>query len=240
MTQPPSPPKPSRRKRPFWLPASVMAAVAALMSACRPPTAPTRPEEARPASSETPAVVGPVPSETGSARTSAAATPRAYRQDAATHLYGLNADRIHKGKLPPLLYAIGVLEVDIDKAGRVTAVRWLRAPRHAGTTKWNYWRLWNLSIEGVTSFTTAPLRLATYLGFGTAMLAIVLMVKVVLNTLLHGDPVPGYPSLMAVVLFLGGVQLVTLGVMGEYLGRVFNEVKGRPLYVVERYLGGAP
>ncbi|WP_369818665.1 energy transducer TonB [Acidovorax sp. Leaf160] len=131
MTQPPSPPKPSRRKRPFWLPASVMAAVAALMSACRPPTAPTRPEEALPASSETPAVVGPVPSETGSARTSAAATPRAYRQDAATHLYGLNADRIHKGKLPPLLYAIGVLEVDIDKAGRVTAVRWLRAPRHA-------------------------------------------------------------------------------------------------------------
>nr|WP_311222886.1 MULTISPECIES: hypothetical protein [unclassified Acidovorax] len=108
-----------------------MAAVAALMSACRPPSAPTRPEETRPSASEPPAVVGPVPAEHGSARASAAATPRAYRQDAATHLYGLNADRIHKGKLPPLLYAIGVLEVDIDKVGRVTAVRWLRAPRHA-------------------------------------------------------------------------------------------------------------
>lgn len=131
MTQPPSPSQPPRRKRPFWLPASLMAAAAALMSACRPPATPPRPEESRPASSEPPAVVGPVPAERGSARASAAATPRAYRQDAATHLYGLNADRIHKGKLPPLLYAIGVLEVDIDKAGRVTAVRWLRAPRHA-------------------------------------------------------------------------------------------------------------
>ena len=77
------------------------------------------------------AVKGPVPGTAGSARASAAATPRAYRQDAATHLYGLNANRIFKGKLPPMLYAIGVLEIDVDRAGRVTRLHWLRAPRHA-------------------------------------------------------------------------------------------------------------
>lgn len=118
------------------------------------------------------------------------------------------------------------------------AVYYDRAPRAAGQTKWNYWRLWNLSIEGITSFTTAPLIAATYLGFVTAVLAIVLMLRVVMNTLINGDPVPGYPSLMAVVLFLGGVQLITLGIMGEYLGRIFNEVKRRPLYVVEQYVEG--
>jgi glycosyltransferase involved in cell wall biosynthesis len=121
-----------------------------------------------------------------------------------------------------------------------TAVLYDRAHRHAGLTKWNFWRLWNLSIEGITSFTTAPLMLATYLGFASAVLAAVMMVKVVLITLLEGDPVPGYPSLMAVVLFLGGVQLMTLGIIGEYIGRIFNETKGRPLYLVERHLAGAP
>lgn len=118
--------RPASRKRPFWLPAGLMAAVAAIVAACKSGPAPdsTAPE------SDT-SITGPVPSAQGSARASAAATPRAYRQDAATHLYGLNAQRIYKGKLPPLLHAIGVLEVDIDRAGRVTALRWLRAPRHA-------------------------------------------------------------------------------------------------------------
>jgi glycosyltransferase involved in cell wall biosynthesis len=115
------------------------------------------------------------------------------------------------------------------------AVLYDRAPRAAGSTKWNYWGLWNFSIEGITAFTTAPLRAATYLGFATAVMAALLGLKVVLKTLIEGDSVAGYPSLMVVMLFLGGVQLITLGIIGEYLGRVFNEAKRRPLYVVERY-----
>jgi glycosyltransferase involved in cell wall biosynthesis len=116
------------------------------------------------------------------------------------------------------------------------AVPYDRAPRAAGTSKWNYWRLWNLSLEGITSFTVGPLKVATYLGLATAVFAALYGAVIVMRTLLFGNPVAGYPSLMAVVLFLGGVQLMTLGIIGEYLGRVFNETKGRPLYLVERYL----
>jgi len=116
------------------------------------------------------------------------------------------------------------------------AVLYDRAPRAAGSTKWNYWKLWNLSLEGITSFTVVPLKLATYIGLLTALIALLYGGQIVVKTLLFGNPVPGYPSLMAVVLFLGGVQLMTLGIIGEYLGRVFNETKGRPLYIVERHL----
>jgi polyisoprenyl-phosphate glycosyltransferase len=116
------------------------------------------------------------------------------------------------------------------------AVLYDRAPRAAGTTKWNYWKLWNLSIEGITGFTVAPLKIATYLGLVTAAFALVYAAVIVFRTLVWGNPVAGYPSLMAVTLFLGGVQLTTLGIIGEYLGRVFNEAKGRPLYIVERHL----
>lgn len=116
------------------------------------------------------------------------------------------------------------------------AVLYDRAPRAAGTTKWNYWKLWNLAIEGITSFTVTPLKLATYLGLASAVFALLFGIQIVIRTMIFGNPVPGYPSVMAVVLFFSGVQLMTLGVIGEYLGRVFNEVKGRPLYLVERYL----
>jgi glycosyltransferase involved in cell wall biosynthesis len=116
------------------------------------------------------------------------------------------------------------------------AVPYDRAPRAAGTTKWNYWKLWNLAIEGITSFTVAPLKIATYIGLVSAVFALLFGAQIVIRTLIFGNPVPGYPSVMAVVLFFSGVQLMTLGVIGEYLGRVFNEVKGRPLYLVERYL----
>lgn len=116
-----------------------------------------------------------------------------------------------------------------------------RAPRAAGRTKWNWWKLWNLSLEGITSFTVAPLKVATYLGLATAAIALVYGTVVVIQTLLFGNPVAGYPSLMTVMLFLGGVQLITLGIIGEYLGRVFNETKRRPLYLVERHLpSGVP
>ncbi|HTW69974.1 MAG TPA: glycosyltransferase family 2 protein [Acetobacteraceae bacterium] len=115
------------------------------------------------------------------------------------------------------------------------AVQYDRAPRHAGKTKWSYWKLWNLALEGITSFTVMPLKVATYLGLAVALMAVIYAAQVVVKTLLIGNPVAGYPSLMTVVLFLGGVQLMTLGVIGEYLGRVFNETKQRPLYFVERF-----
>ncbi len=116
------------------------------------------------------------------------------------------------------------------------AVRYDRAPRAAGTTKWNYWKLWNFSLEGITSFTVGPLKIATYLGLAVSVFAAVYIVQLLVRTALYGNPVAGYPSLMAVVLFLGGCQMMMLGIIGEYLGRIFNETKGRPLYVVERHL----
>ena len=121
------------------------------------------------------------------------------------------------------------------------AVVYDRAPRAAGTSKWSYWKLWNLSIEGVTSSTLAPLKVSTYLGFTVAVTAFLLGVFFILKKLIFGDPVQGYSSLVVIVLFLGGVQLCVLGVIGEYLGRVFNETKNRPLYFVndfERAEGG--
>jgi glycosyltransferase involved in cell wall biosynthesis len=115
------------------------------------------------------------------------------------------------------------------------AVLYNRAARHAGETKWNYPKLWGLAMEGFTSFTVMPLKVATYLGLIVAIFAVIFGAQVVVKTILFGNSVAGYPSLMTVMLFLGGVQLITLGVIGEYLGRIFNETKGRPLYLVERY-----
>jgi glycosyltransferase involved in cell wall biosynthesis len=116
------------------------------------------------------------------------------------------------------------------------AVAYEREPRAAGTTKWNYWKLWNLSLEGITSFTVAPLKVATYLGLLTALVAVLYAIQIIVKTLIFGNEVAGYPSLMTVVLFLGGIQLITLGIVGEYLARIFNETKARPLYIVERHL----
>jgi protein TonB len=108
---------PDSTPRRFWLLTLLSAAAAAVVSACKTP--------------EASVVTGPIAARRGSARSSAATSPRAYRQDGATHIYGLNADRIYKGKMPPLLYAIGVLNVEIDRTGRVTRLDWMRAPRHA-------------------------------------------------------------------------------------------------------------
>ncbi len=110
-------------------------------------------------------------------------------------------------------------------------------PRAAGHTTWNFLRLCNLAVEGLTSFTTAPLRLTTMLGLGVSLLAMFYMCWVLFNALCYGDPVAGYPTLMTVVLFLGGVQLLSLGIIGEYLGRVFTESKRRPIYLVDEYNG---
>ena len=120
------------------------------------------------------------------------------------------------------------------------AVVYDRDPRHAGATKWNYLKLLNLAIEGITSFTAAPLRLASILGLIIAALAFVDGMWVIYKTLRHGDPVQGYPSLMTTVLFLGGVQLTAIGILGEYLGRIFHETKQRPLYHVKSYRAAEP
>ncbi len=115
------------------------------------------------------------------------------------------------------------------------AIPYQRDARLAGNSKFNLWRLWNFALEGITSFSTAPLRLATYLGVATALLAFVYAVWIVLKALFWGDPVAGWPTMMAVILLLGGVQLVALGLIGEYLGRLYMESKQRPLYVVESW-----
>lgn len=112
-----------------------------------------------------------------------------------------------------------------------------RDARVAGETKWNYWKLTNLAIEGITSFTIAPLRMASFVGCILAFVAILYMAYIVIRTLLFGGSVPGYPSLLSVILFIGGVQLLFLGIIGEYLGRIFNESKFRPLYLVKDYNG---
>ena len=116
------------------------------------------------------------------------------------------------------------------------ALLYKRDPRAAGTTKWNYWKLWNLAIEGITSFTVAPLKVSTYLGLVIALLALVYAIIVIWKALFYSNPVPGYSSLMAVMLFLGGVQLISVGLLGEYVGRIFNEVKRRPLYLLNRLM----
>lgn len=110
-----------------------------------------------------------------------------------------------------------------------------RDARVAGKTKWNYFSLFNLAVEGITSFTIFPLRLASIIGMLIAALAIIYMLFIIIKTLIYGGDVAGYPSLISVILFIGGVQLVFLGIMGEYLGRIFNETKGRPLYFVKEY-----
>jgi polyisoprenyl-phosphate glycosyltransferase len=115
------------------------------------------------------------------------------------------------------------------------AVPYRRDPRLAGQSKWNYWRLWTLAVEGFTSFSIAPLKVATYIGLMTATGAFLYAIVIVYKTLVYGEAVRGYPSLMVAVLFLGGVQLVAIGVLGEYLGRMFNETKNRPLYLLKSY-----
>jgi len=112
-----------------------------------------------------------------------------------------------------------------------------RQKRVAGETKFNYWKLWNFAIEGITSFSTMPLRVATYLGVLTAMLSFLYAFYLVIDTLLFGNNVKGYPSIMTVILFFSGVQLIFLGVIGEYISRVHDEVKARPLYIVESVRG---
>ena len=112
-------------------------------------------------------------------------------------------------------------------------ITYIRDPRLAGDSKWNYFKLVNLAIDGIVSFTTAPLRWSTIFGILVSLLAFIYILYLVIRTIVYGVDLAGYPSMMAVVLFLGGVQLISLGIIGEYVGRIFKETKNRPLYFVE-------
>ena len=120
---------------------------------------------------------------------------------------------------------------------RQTSVLYRRNRRNAGRSKWNYWKLWNFALEGITSFSYIPLQFATYFGLTVALFAFLYALFIVFRTLLLGRDVPGYPSLITIILFLGGVQLFAIGVVGEYIGRIYNEVKRRPLYLVKAKYG---
>lgn len=112
-----------------------------------------------------------------------------------------------------------------------------RDPRAVGSSKMNFLKLLGLAIDGITSFSVAPLRLASILGVLISTVAFVYLLFVVIKTLLYGDPVAGYPSMISIILFMGGIQLVVLGIIGEYVGRIFYEAKGRPDYLVSEYNG---
>jgi glycosyltransferase involved in cell wall biosynthesis len=118
-----------------------------------------------------------------------------------------------------------------------TAIYYDRDPRQAGETSWNYFKLWQLAVEGITSFSAAPLKVWSYLGLFFSFSALLYAAYLVIRVFVQGVDVPGYASMMVVILFMGGMQLITLGVFGEYLSRIFTEVKGRPLYLVREAIG---
>lgn len=118
-----------------------------------------------------------------------------------------------------------------------TSIYYRRESRVAGTTKWNYWKLWNFAIEGITSFSALPIKIATYIGLAIAAASFSYAIILIIDTLMFGNTVKGYPSLMTAMLFLGGMQLMFIGVVGEYISRIHEEVKGRPIYIVESSRG---
>ena len=118
-----------------------------------------------------------------------------------------------------------------------TAVEYDRVERSIGTTKFRYWKLWTLALDGITSASTAPLRIWSYIGVIVALLSFLYALYIIISTIITGVDAPGYASLMTAVLFFGGLQLISLGVLGEYVGRILVETKQRPLYVVRETFG---
>lgn len=118
-----------------------------------------------------------------------------------------------------------------------TSVEYDRAERSVGTTKFSYWKLWTLAVDGITSASTAPLRMWSYVGAAVALAALAYAVTLTSRVLIFGTDLPGYASLMVAMLFLGGVQLISLGILGEYVGRIFVEAKQRPLYLIRDRIG---
>lgn len=120
---------------------------------------------------------------------------------------------------------------------RKKGVPFKQEERAAGTTKWNFFKLFNLAVEGITSYTSAPLRMATVVGVVIALLALLYLVYVLIKAIVVGDPVAGYPTIIVSILFLGGLQLLFLGILGEYIGRIFTETKQRPVYFIREIDG---
>lgn len=116
-----------------------------------------------------------------------------------------------------------------------TAIYYDRDPRLAGSSKWNYWRLWNFALDGITSFSSVPLRIWTYVGLLISAFALLYALQIIIQVIIYGRDAPGYASIMVTLLFVSGLQFITLGIIGEYLGRIFNEVKQRPLYLVRQF-----
>ena len=114
-----------------------------------------------------------------------------------------------------------------------TGIKYKRLKRCAGESKWNYWKLWNFALDGITASTTFPLRIWSYLGTLLSMTGMIYALYVIVRTMVNGVDVPGYASLLVFILVLGGIQMIILGILGEYIGRIFIEVKNRPLYIVE-------
>ncbi|EHF0448004.1 glycosyltransferase family 2 protein [Salmonella enterica subsp. enterica serovar Javiana] len=117
--------------------------------------------------------------------------------------------------------------------GKIDVVEYARAERVAGDSKFNGWKLWNLALEGITSFSTFPLRMWTYIGLFVAGLSFMYGAWMIFDTVIFGNPVRGYPSILVSILFLGGVQLIGIGVLGEYIGRIYIETKQRPKYIIK-------
>ncbi|ASL87344.1 TPA: glycosyltransferase family 2 protein [Serratia marcescens] len=118
--------------------------------------------------------------------------------------------------------------------GNVAIVEYSRAERVAGTSKFNGWKLWNLAIEGITSFSTFPLRVWAYIGFFVAAISFMYGAWMIIDKVIWGNPVAGYASIIVSILFLGGVQLIGIGVLGEYIGRIYIETKRRPRYIIKK------
>ncbi len=123
---------------------------------------------------------------------------------------------------------------------KTAEVHYQRPPRHAGQTNFNYWRLWNFALEGITSFSHIPLKMSSYFGLLVSFFAFLYAVKIIIDTWVYGNPVKGYPSIMVAILFFSGVQLVAIGVIGEYLGRLYEESKQRPVYLIRKCYGPPP
>jgi len=113
------------------------------------------------------------------------------------------------------------------------ALQYNRAPRAAGTTKWNYFKLWHFALEGITAFSTTPLRIATLCGLCVSIFSFAFGIYIILLTLFFGASVEGWASIMVMLTFLSGIQLLSIGVLGEYIGRIFGETKKRPLYFID-------
>lgn len=122
---------------------------------------------------------------------------------------------------------VGFKKVSID---------YVRPPRKAGSTKWPYWKLWNFALDGITSFSTTPLRISSYLGFFFAFGSFCVGAFFLAKTFLFGDLVKGFPTLYLTMLFLGGIQLMSIGIIGEYISRIFIEIKNRPIYLIDQHL----